>query len=184
MKWWIQVPFFSVFLHTIVQFWFVTISSDFEKQHVGPTKWTKQSLIFLVLPWFWVWRVASSNIDSYVSSLHNWFVAIVLLGVKSDVDQLVWIIVYFILNFYTSKFSSISMFLFILVAINLRCFSFQLDPKIWDIPNLTLFHTLRSYSFSGVARYDWQHSIPEGSQKRWSFTFRSLKESKSTLPQN
>ena len=36
---------------------------------------------------------------------------------------------------------------------------------------------LWSYCFSGAARYDWQHSIPEGLQKRWSFTFRSLKVS-------
>lgn len=35
---------------------------------------------------------------------------------------------------------------------------------------------LWSYCFSGAARYDWQHSVPEGSQRRWSFTFRSLKQ--------
>ena len=37
-------------------------------------------------------------------------------------------------------------------------------------------HHPRSYCFSGAARYDWQHSVPEGSQRRWSFTFRSLKQ--------
>ena len=37
-------------------------------------------------------------------------------------------------------------------------------------------HQPRSYCFSGAARYDWQHSVPKGSQRRWSFTFRSLKQ--------
>ncbi|CAK9051073.1 unnamed protein product [Durusdinium trenchii] len=35
---------------------------------------------------------------------------------------------------------------------------------------------LWSYSFSGPARYQWEHCVPTGQDRRWSVTFRSLAE--------
>jgi alkylated DNA repair protein (DNA oxidative demethylase) len=39
-----------------------------------------------------------------------------------------------------------------------------------------------AYAITGEARSGWQHGIPEGRERRWSITYRTLRRARGTLP--